>query len=294
MKKQMIKSSARGLLMVGALLALAACSLNKVKDDGHLATDTSKLVWPEIQKDHWQPEGSFPDLDSLRSVAPGMSKDQLYQLLGRPHFEEGLMGVHEWNYIFNFRNGTNGEYTTCQYKALFDKNMLAQEYFWKPESCQDFLKVPDAPKPQVVYMPAEPAKTQTVTKTVVERTVDLSADALFAFDKSRESDILPGGRRELAQLAEQLRGYKNLKKVEVLGYTDRLGTDAHNQPLSQARADTVASYLVQNGVSGSVVSAHGMGSASPVTAGCSQKKRSALITCLQPDRRVEVKVEAEE
>lgn len=32
----------------------------------------------------------------------GMNKDQIYQLAGRPHFAEGMSGVREWDYLFNF------------------------------------------------------------------------------------------------------------------------------------------------------------------------------------------------
>lgn len=32
-------------------------------------------------------------------VERGMNKDQLYNLLGRPHFSEGLYGVREWTML---------------------------------------------------------------------------------------------------------------------------------------------------------------------------------------------------
>ena len=48
-----------------------------------------------------------------------MNKDQLYYLIGRPHFEEGLYGVREWDYAFNYRE--NGVHKICQFKIGFDK-----------------------------------------------------------------------------------------------------------------------------------------------------------------------------
>ena len=45
-----------------------------------------------------------------------MNKDQIYQLIGRPHFREGLYGVREWDYLFNYRE--DGELKTCQYKTV--------------------------------------------------------------------------------------------------------------------------------------------------------------------------------
>ena len=73
----------------------------------------------------------------------GMNKDQIYELIGRPHFQEGLYGVREWDYLFNYRE--NGEHKTCQYKILFDKDKNAQSFFWLPEGCG-----PKKPAPEVV------------------------------------------------------------------------------------------------------------------------------------------------
>ena len=37
-------------------------------------------------------------------------------------------------------------------------------------------------------------------------------------------------------------------KVQLLGWTDSIGTDAYNLKLSQRRADAVKNYLVAQGV----------------------------------------------
>lgn len=73
--------------------------------------------------------------------------------------------------------------------------------------------------------------------------------------------------------------------------TDRLGNDQYNQKLGQSRADTVRNLLVQNGVSGNVISTASAGKHQPVTDGCFDvKQREELKTCLQPDRRVTVEI----
>ena len=70
-----------------------------------------------------------------------MNKDQIYELIGRPHFQEGLYGVREWDYLFNYRE--NGEHKTCQYKILFDKDKNAQSFFWLPEGCGPKKSAPE-------------------------------------------------------------------------------------------------------------------------------------------------------
>ncbi|MGY2437078.1 OmpA family protein, partial [Escherichia coli] len=79
----------------------------------------------------------------------------------------------------------------------------------------------------------------------------------------------------------------------VIGYTDRIGSDAYNQKLSEARARTVADFLIGKGLPAGKVAIQGQGEANPVTGSqCDGiKGKNELIACLAPDRRVEVKVE---
>lgn len=132
MNKQIKKA---GVLLAGAtLLALQGCSLyvsKGISDDGR----AEEVVFPEIPKSAWLKEGTFPNLDNLRQVKPGVSKDQLYGLLGQPHFAEGMGPVREWDYVFNFRQGNGSDYQTCQYKVIFDKDYRGQSFYWLPQSC---------------------------------------------------------------------------------------------------------------------------------------------------------------
>jgi OOP family OmpA-OmpF porin len=82
--------------------------------------------------------------------------------------------------------------------------------------------------------------------------------------------------------------------VLVSGHTDRIGTDAYNQKLSERRSDAVRDYLVSKGVPKDKVETVGLGEKQPVTGNnCQQKNQKELIACLQPDRRVEVEVKGE-
>lgn len=129
------------ILPVAAALALAACgNLSKVSKEG----TTDSPVWPNPEKTTFRhsgsQHGSWPNWDNVRQIEAGMNKDQIYNLIGRPHFQEGLYGVREWDYLFNYRE--NGEHKTCQYKILFDKKMNAQSFFWLPEGCGPKEKEP--------------------------------------------------------------------------------------------------------------------------------------------------------
>jgi iron complex outermembrane recepter protein len=70
-------------------------------------------------------------------------------------------------------------------------------------------------------------------------------DGLVADLRTRPADIVAG------------------TKVAVEGHTDSVGTDAYNQGLSQRRAESVRQYLIDKGLSASMVVATGAGETSP-------------------------------
>jgi OOP family OmpA-OmpF porin len=49
-------------------------------------------------------------------------------------------------------------------------------------------------------------------------------------------------------------------EVEVIGHTDTMGTQPHNQQLSRSRAEMIRDRLVQNGINPKSISVAGRGS----------------------------------
>ncbi|MGQ4880058.1 TolC family outer membrane protein [Billgrantia sp. LNSP4103-1] len=111
--------------------------------------------------------------------------------------------------------------------------------------------------------------------------VTLSADALFAINSA---ELGPNSRQELAELADQIRGRNDLSRVFIAGHADSTGSDVINDPLSQRRADSVAEYLVSQGVDGSLIQTRGYGSREPVAGNDTVEGR-------RQNRRVEVTLE---
>lgn len=242
------------LLSAIAATTLVACgNLSNVSKEG-APVDGTELVWPNIEKSKFNHDGSqfgsWPNWDNVRMIEKGMNKDQLYNLIGRPHFSEGLFGVREWDYVFNYRE--NGEHKVCQYKILFDSNMNAQNFYWYPNGCNG------------------------------NSSYSLTADFLFDFDKDT---LTAKGKEVVDKVAAQLKESK-AAEVKVSGYTDRLGSEAYNMDLSQRRADRVKARLAEKGVDAQI-SAVGYGEAHQVKA-CSNEKGNQLISCLRPNRRVEI------
>jgi len=69
--------------------------------------------------------------------------------------------------------------------------------------------------------------------------------------------------------------------IAVIGHTDSTGSDAVNNPLSVARAESTRDYLVQRGVSTSRISVSGRGEHEPIASNDTEAGRAA-------NRRVEI------
>ncbi|MEX8495662.1 OmpA family protein [Sphaerotilus sp.] len=151
------------------------------------------------------------------------------------------------------------------------------------------------PAPSAAITPAESpqplAVAPVVPPPVVHERIVLSSNVLFAFDRRGLADLLPEGRGQLDQLVARLdRVYARVDRLELVGHTDRLGTEAYNGKLSADRADTVKAYLQQQGVKGDIL-AVGRGATEPLPhLTCAQHTQAALAKCLQPNRRVEISI----
>ena len=277
-----------------AVLGMSGCLGTTHLSDG--ITDQGQvqmqdIVFPDLDK-AWQDQGQFPNRENLSKMRPGVGKDDVYQLLGRPHFSEGQY-AREWDYIMKFYMPDNAV-KICQYKIIFDKQFKGQEFYWSPADCP-----PPAAEPQVLtqtiiqQMPAPaPIPVPVSVPAPIRERINLGADALFRFDKSDTQDMLDQGRRELDELASKLRQYQDMgdSRIIVTGHTDRKGDDAYNMNLSIKRAQTVRSYLINQGVNANTIMATGAGETQPVQQCSTTLPRQQEIDCLQPNRRVTLDV----
>jgi outer membrane protein OmpA-like peptidoglycan-associated protein len=106
------------------------------------------------------------------------------------------------------------------------------------------------------------------------------SDVQFDFD---QHSLRPETREKLAKLSGVLLTHPGLT-VEVEGHTDDIGADDYNQRLSERRADSVKTYLMQQGLR--PIAARGFGKARPLVPNDSSANR-------QRNRRVEMIVSGE-
>lgn len=108
------------------------------------------------------------------------------------------------------------------------------------------------------------------------------SDVLF---DSGQYTLKPLAREKLAKISGIVMAYPSLK-LAVEGNTDSVGTDELNQTLSENRAESVRTYLTQQGVPEASTTAQGFGKTRPVASNDTADGR-------QQNRRVELVVSGE-
>ncbi|WP_088581173.1 OmpA family protein [Burkholderia ubonensis] len=235
------------------------------------------VVFPD-RSTAWLKEGAFPNVENLRQVRPGLTKDQVYALIREPHFDEGLFGVHVWNYIFNINTPNDKGYATCQYQIQYDDEYRVKVTYWKEPACVKLLA--DYRGGESETAAPAPASSPVATAPAPVEHVNLAGDALFA---TGLATLTPTARATLdALLAQQ--GDTAFTRVSVTGYTDSVGSDASNLALSQHRAQAVAGYLKSHGRSARTADVTGRGRADPLASNATAEGRTS-------NRRVEISLE---
>ena len=108
-------------------------------------------------------------------------------------------------------------------------------------------------------------------------TLIMPGNVTFGTDSAAISGSFYGTLNNLAQSFNQY----DQSTIEIVGHTDSTGPYQHNMTLSQRRAQSVADYLRNQGISGNRMNVRGVGPDQPVADNTSAQGR-------QQNRRVEI------
>jgi outer membrane protein OmpA-like peptidoglycan-associated protein len=133
---------------------------------------------------------------------------------------------------------------------------------------------------KVKAMQLELAKWAAVKEEPRGVVITLSGSVLFASDKAA---LLPEAKNRLSQVTTALMETKE-RHLDIQGFTDSQGKDPYNIDLSQRRADAVRVHLIAGGYPPDLISAKGLGKASPVADNGTAEGRAN-------NRRVEIIIE---
>ena len=128
-------------------------------------------------------------------------------------------------------------------------------------------------------------------KYVMRKASELRKEEKTVFFVFNKSSLTPEAKERLNTLASTLKADQSVKEAKIVGFADRIGSNAYNERLSQKRAESVRDYLINSGYTNAqVTETRWVGEQEPSTSCASDKKRPQLIECLQDDRRVEVEI----
>jgi len=103
--------------------------------------------------------------------------------------------------------------------------------------------------------------------------------------ETNKATLKPMAREKLSKLSGVLLGFPGEYKLEIEGHTDSTGSDAYNQRLSQSRAESVHSFLVEQGIpTERIPSTMGFGRTKPIAPNDTRVNR-------EKNRRVDIVIE---
>jgi outer membrane protein OmpA-like peptidoglycan-associated protein len=145
------------------------------------------------------------------------------------------------------------------------------------QQAEEFRQEREAELAQLRQALGQIAETRRTAMGLV-MTLD-SKSIRFDFDKANIKPEYRDILNRIAGILMTLQGYT----IAVYGYTDDIGTQTYNLQLSQRRAEAVRDFLVQAGISPTIMSINGFGKSDPRVPGDSEQARAA-------NRRVEIAI----
>ena len=141
-----------------------------------------------------------------------------------------------------------GAEETLDFEVLAtDYRPYHNQFFIPPWDNKDFYTIDLLLKPQLSFLAELEQETAMVEPTAraIPEEFTLEHHILFGFDSA---DLNQGEVESLEALVENLQSKKVLK-VEIVGYSDDIGTQSYNLQLSEQRAKKVAVFLLTRDIS---------------------------------------------
>ncbi len=140
-------------------------------------------------------------------------------------------------------------------------------------------------KQQAELEKIEGAQVESVTDANNLQAIKVTFDSGILFETGK-SALSSSSKKSIVEFAESLKSNPETD-VTIYGHTDNTGSRAINEKLSNERAESVAKYIIENGISGNRLSTEGKAYDEPVASNETAEGRAQ-------NRRVEIYITANE
>ncbi|HJV76274.1 MAG TPA: OmpA family protein [Noviherbaspirillum sp.] len=121
-------------------------------------------------------------------------------------------------------------------------------------------------------------RVTAASQAVIDQTL---ANRIVEFEPG-SALLTESGKLVLNEITQALKQVK-AKRLDVIGHTDNSGIVARNLALSRARADSVKTYLVEQGISPELIGTSGIGADQPIASNATEEGRKR-------NRRIEFRI----
>ena len=214
------------------------------------------------------------DLETFRSIVSGVDSQELFSKLGEPFNVVSQADIQVWEYDINLPISSNTHRLVCQTQFQIDpSNKTVSEVNFRRSQCENIHQ-------------QQPADTDLPVEEAIALVPALPSGFPIYFDFA-ESGLTKKAQGQLDNLinAYQISDFS----IALKSYADRVGSERANLILSERRAESIAEYLVVNGIPEKRINIYPMGESLPLI-GCDQTENDKLETCLAPNRRTDIVV----
>lgn len=236
---------------------------------------------------------------STKLSYPITDEFKIYTRLGGMMFWDNLFSKSDWRSIFT-KNSTLYPNVSLGAEYTFNEQFITRlDYTWK-SSVGKIINLSMKPtlgdavlsfawkfgKPSINDM----FSSYSIPESENKQYIALNESVNFPFNST---ELKPISHDKLQNLNNKIKNIHS-KNVFIMlsGHADKIGNKEYNQKLSEDRAYAIKNYFTSHGIAQDQISIQGMGNEYPLTEQICKdiSSKPLLISCLAPDRRVEIEV----
>ncbi|WP_067100878.1 OmpA family protein [Marinomonas atlantica] len=261
-----------GAFSFTVLMGLATPTFNTWASDVSVNYDDAIVSASQFDQDLMQQHDAQDIAMFIPNIRIGDTQQDINSLIGTPYSVQHQDQKTHWDYNVSIPRSVDS-FMGCQYRLEFDGKGVLQSADWRKSVCDLLYRQ---------YVGGGAGQSEPRLEVF-----SLMSDVLFSFNKYQLSSH---GQDTLDKFIVQLMQRYHNPVVTITGHTDRLGSEQANINISRLRAREVGNQFLARGLPKQNLLIKGVGETSPIVVCDDAQRDAALVSCLSPNRRVEIEI----